>query len=68
MVAWAVECFVACVCPTYILETGNFQSLYRNSDLCVNGMLFKKREDVVERVPLNLSMKRDVDILSELVL
>jgi len=48
MLACAVECFVARVCHTYILKTGNFLSLYRNCDLCVDGMLFKKREDVVE--------------------
>lgn len=68
MVACAVACFVACVCHIYVLETGNFQSLYRNYDLFVIGMLFKKREDAVEWVPLNFSMKRVVDILSELVL
>jgi len=48
MVACAIACSVACVHHIYVLETGNFQSLYRNCDLFVIGMLFKKREDVVE--------------------
>ena len=68
MVACAIACSVACVHHIYVLETGNFQSLYRNCDLFVIGMLFKKREDVVEWVSLNFSMKSDVDILSDLVL
>lgn len=65
MVACAVACFVACVCHIYMLEIFR---VYTETDLCVIGMLFKKREDVVEWVLINFSMKRDVDVLSELVL
>lgn len=32
------------VSHTHILETGNFQCVYRNCELCVIGMLFKKRQ------------------------